>query len=229
MIPETVVIVGEQIAGESAKVRKQVEELLKTIDSSVFDLAELLYKVKKNGFYKPEFETFLEYGTSLGLKESRIFYLPKIVDVMEQVGVDRNTYEPVGTPRLREIVRLDPNSSWTNPETNETFPMKDFIVGLVEKGADMSLKDVKQHVRTLKGQIGENEIINKTFGWTKLTFENTIDPALELAKRNIGSLGKDAEGNTVDPSDSRAAEMWAIEYLNNPANNIVEDTDGTDS
>ena len=81
-------IVGQQVAGESAKVRKQLEQLVKKVDSSLFDMAELLWEIKKNGYYEG-FVTFREYTKSIGLKESKSRYLPRVAEVMEEVGVDR--------------------------------------------------------------------------------------------------------------------------------------------
>lgn len=217
------VLVGEAVAGESAKCRQQLEELIKTLNKSTFDIAELLHKVKKNGFYRPEFDTFADYYKSLKIKESKANYLERIASVMEQVGVDRNTYEPLGTNKLREISRLDPNSMYTNPTNGEETPMKEFITGLVEKGMTMDIEDVKRHVRTLKGQVGENAIVNRTFGWTELTIDETIDPGIELARRNIGSVGRDEDGKAIEVSPSRCVELIMADYLSNPSNNILSE------
>src|ERR1035441_8253243 len=68
------------------------------------------------------------------------------------------------------------------------------------------------------------DFVNKTFAWLKSTYENVIEKALELAKRNIGSVGRDPEtGNAIDPSDSRAMEVISIEYINTPANNVLDE------
>lgn len=224
LVPATVQIVGEQIAGESAKVKKELEKLLKSLNKSTFDVADLLHKVKKFGYFRPEFDTFAEYLKTLDIKQRKSQYLERITDVMEQVNIERNTYEPLGIAKLRDITSLDPNSIWKNPTTGAETPMKDFIVEFVNEGATMSQKEIQEHVRTLKGFTGDNDIVNKTFGWVRSTFENVIEKALELAKRHIGSVGRDPEtGNAIDPSDSRAMEVIAIEYLNDPTNNILKD------
>ena len=60
--------------------------------------------------------------------------------------------------------------------------------------------------------------------FTRSAFENTITPALELAKANIGSVSKDEEGISIDASDSKAIEMIAVEYLNDASNGNLNDT-----
>ena len=59
--------------------------------------------------------------------------------------------------KLREITSLDVNAIWVNPETSEEVPVKSFIKGFIEKGKDMSLEEIKEHVRTLKGLTGEGK------------------------------------------------------------------------
>lgn len=216
------VIVGEQVAGESNKVRKSLEKLIQSVNKSTFDIGELLFKIKKTGFYNGwGFNTFQEYVDTLDIKARKAQYLVRIVDTMEQVGVPREQYEPLGVAKLREISSLDPTATYKNPQTGEETPMKDFITGFIDKGADMPLEEVKQHVRTLKGLTGENELVWLNFCLKKAAVDETVRPALELAKANIGSVGKDAEGNSVDASDGRALEAIAVEFLNDPANNVL--------
>lgn len=217
------VIVGEAVAGESSKLRTQLESLITTVNKSQFDIGELLSKVKHGGHYQPEFNTFQEYTRSLDIKPRKAQYLVRITDVMSEVGVTRAQYEPVGTAKLREITSLDPAGTWVNPETHEITALKDFIVGFVDKAKELSLDEVKQHVRTLKGFVGENDLVWENFCITRLVKTNIVDPAKELARKNIGSVGKDDEGMSKDASDGACLEAWAVEYLNNPANNVLEE------
>jgi len=222
-LTEPTFIIGEAVSGEAYKTRKQLEDAISNMHRNTFDIAELLHKVKISKYYMPEFSTFNEYLKDLDIKERKAQYLDRIVDVMEKVEIPRNDYEPLGINKLREITSLDPDATWTNPETKEELPMKSFISDFVEKGRGMELDEIKRHVRTLKGFVGEHDIVNRTFGWTKETFDSTIAPAIELAKRHLGSSGRDAEGMAIDPSDSRAIEVLAAEYLADPANNILEE------
>lgn len=212
------VIVGESQAGRSSIVRKQLEGLLSTLNKSTFDLAELLFEVKSNGYYQPwGFNTFQEYVNSLDIKARKAQYLVRIVDVMDEMGITREVYEPLGVAKLREISSLEPKEMYTDAAGVQT-PMGDMIVGLVDKAKDMPLEEVKQHVKTLKGLVGEDELIWLNFSAKKVVVDEVIRPALELAKANIGSVGKDDEGNSKDASDGRALEVIAIEFLNDPSN-----------
>jgi hypothetical protein len=56
--------------------------------------------------------------------------------------------------------------------------------------------------------------------------DNTVRPALELAKNAIGSVGKDDEGVSQDASDGAALEAITAEFLANPANNVLPESEG---
>lgn len=215
-----VVIVGVQVAGEAAAVKSQLDSLINTIDKSTFDVAELLYTVKVKGFYSGwGFSTFQEYAASFKkLKKRRVQYLTRMVGVMDTVGIKREVYEPLGIARLREITSLDPEIEWTNPQTNIKTPMVEFIKGFVEKGEEIEMDQLKQHVRTLKGFVGENDLVFETLCMTRSAMDNSWKPAIELAKAKIGTVGKDDEGMSVDASTGAAAEMLAVAFLTDPQN-----------
>jgi hypothetical protein len=219
------ILVGDLVAGESTQVRNQLERLIHNFDKSLFDIGELLYKVRRSGFYQSwGFSTFKEYVESLNFKERRAQYLTRIVSVMAELGINRPEYESLGIAKLREITSLDPNGTWTNPQTGEVTQLRDWIAGLVDRGEDMTLDELKQHIRTLKGLVGENDLVWENFCVKRSVRDNVVEPAKELARRNIGSTGKDEEGISKDASGGACLEVWCVEYLNNPANNVLEET-----
>lgn len=223
VIQEPTAIVGEKVAGEAAKVRKQLEQLIKKVNTSAFDIADLLYTIKKNGYYSG-FATFQEFIKTLDIKLRKAQYLCRMNEVMESIGKTREQYEPLGVAKLREITSLNIDDIWINPQTKDEVPIKAFVVGFVEKGKDMTFDEIKQHVRTLKGLVGENNIMFVHFSVKKSVLDNVVRPALELAKLNIGSGPKDDEGVSQDPSDGAALEVISVEYLtsNNEAVNNLE-------
>lgn len=223
VVQEPTVIVGEKVAGEAAKVRKQLEQLIKKVNTSAFDIADLLYTIKKNGYYSG-FATFQEFIKTLDIKLRKAQYLCRMNEVMEAIGKTREQYEPLGVAKLREITSLNIDDIWVNPQTKDEVPIKAFVVGFVEKGKDMTFDEIKQHVRTLKGLVGENNIMFVHFSVKKSVLDNVVRPALELAKLNIGSGPKDDEGVSQDPSDGAALEVISVEYLtsNNEAVNNLE-------
>lgn len=215
-------VIGDIVAGEGSKVRNQLETLISAVNKSTFDIAELLARVKGNKFYVAwGFNTFREYVETVDLKPRKAQYLVRIHDVMAQVGVERKDYEPLGLAKLREITSLDPDGTWVNPENAQETPLKDFIIGFVEKAGEMNLEDVRQHVRTLKGLVGENDLVWENYCIKRSVREEIIYKAKELARRNLGSKGRDEDGEAIEYSDGACLEAWTVNYLNDPNNNVL--------
>jgi predicted transcriptional regulator len=208
------VIVGEAVAGETAKIRKQLEKVINSVNTSAFDIASLALSVKQSGDYAGH-TTFQDYAKTLKIKTRKIQYLVKMAETMQAVGIPREEYEPLGIAKLREITSLDPNGKWLNPENNQELPLKDFIVGFVKQSSDMDLDTIKSHVKVLKGLTGENDIEILHFAFTKSVIDNILEPAFEKAKMVIGSVAKDSEGISQDASKSKCIEVMATEFLSN--------------
>jgi len=221
MEPIKSVIMGEQLAGEASKTRKQVEKLIQAHILDQFDIGDLLWKIKKNGWYTSwGYNTFIEYARTTGLKESKVRYLPQISEVMEAVGFTRDQYQGVGIAKLRAIVSLKPDDIYINPVTKDETPVADYIKLLTQKAIDdgdaFKLDEIKKHVRTLKGMVGSNDFSFLGISAQRSVLESVIRPALERAKMLIGSVGKDSDGNSLDASDSRALELICAEFLAMP-------------
>lgn len=216
-------IYGEQEAGRAAKVRKAVEDKIKGIMTSTFDIAELLFEIKSKHYYADwGYESFQEYVSTLQIKPRKAQYLVRMVEVMSAVEVERNTYEPIGLSKLREITSLDYEGDYTNPEDGAKTPYKDIIRGLVDRAGDMELGDIKKAVRILKGLTGEDELIWVNFSLKRSVKEEVLDPALKLAKLLIGDSGRDEEGMAIEASDGAALEIIAVEFLNENQPQIQE-------
>lgn len=209
------VIKGELVAGEAAKIRKEVEEVIQNSNSSMFDIATLLFNVKKNNYYTG-YTTFSEYLKSLKFKERRLRYLVRMAEIMDALSIPRTQYEPVGLAKLRAITSLDLDGTWINPETKDETPLKAFIKGFIDKGQTMTLAEIQQHVRTLKGEIGDEAFIIMHIKIKQGALDKVVRPALELIKLKIGSVKKDDEGQSIDASDGRALELMAAEILSDP-------------
>jgi len=210
---------GPVVPGKAAAARAELEQLIKKINKSQFDMGDLLLTIKQNGYYEG-YNSFFEYTRSLGLKDSKVRYTTRISEVMTELNIPREKYEPLGVAKLRAITSLDTKGNWTNPDSKAETPLVAFIQGFVEEGDKLSLEEVQQHVRTLKGEVGENAM-----GWLhlymkQLAIDNVVKPAFELAKLHIGSVSKDEDGNSKDASDGRALEVIAAEYLNDPNNQV---------
>lgn len=204
-------IVDEAEAGRSSKVKKEINKLIKVTNSSTFDIAELLHEAKtKNYFREWGFENFTGYVKSLEMKAVKCYYLVSIVVNMKAAALTREEYEPVGIAKLRAISRLDPEG-----EFNGT-PMPMVIRELTLKAPQMSAEEVQVEVETIMGKVGDESMVWLNIHLKKLSRENIIKPALELAKKHIGSTSTNEEGIAQDATDGRALELICANFLADP-------------
>jgi hypothetical protein len=212
------------VAGESKWARRTLEELINSGQRNTFDIARQLHFIKKNAYYDG-YTTFTEYLNTLDFKLRKAQYLRRIAEVMDILGIAPETYEPIGLTKLREICSLSLDKTWTDPETQQEIPMGLFIAGFMDKAQEMSVDDVKAYIRTLKGLKAEDEMIGRHFYVSLQVLSEVVNPAIETAKRLIGTVGRDDEGMAKDASDGRALEVICIEYLNDPANQFIASQD----
>ena len=213
------VIVGEAESGERAAVQKAIKRLIKQVETNNFDLAELLFRAKSKHLYtEPSFSDFV---ATLNIKPRRAQYLERIAEIMSGAGIERAEYEPIGIAKLRVITRLSAVNDdgtpamYTNPVTNESHPMVEYIVGITEQAmAGRDIKDIEKDVRILKGEVGENDMVWRNFRLPRMVDENTIAPALEKAAINIGTVATDENGVAKEVQDWRKLEVVCIEYTN---------------
>lgn len=208
---------GPVVPGEAVKTRKELEKVISLANSSMFDIADLLHKIKVNKFY--DGNTFQDYLKTLNFKERRLRYLVTMAEVMEQVGIPRVVYEPLGLSKLRAITSLKPNDTWINPETKEEIPMSVFIQEFVEKGHELTGKEILDHVKLLKGEVGEEAL-----GWLNIrakqsVIDNVIKPAIEKARMLIGTVYVDEEGMAHDATDGQCLEAIGASFLSQELGN----------
>lgn len=224
------IVATVQQAEDSAVLIRKAERLIKRhVGLDQFDIGDLLYEIDKRGIYREKgFNTVVEFAKELGLKESKARYLPRISRIMELVGIPRIRYEAVTVSRLRAITSLKPEEIYTNPNTGEQSPMTEYIKLLTEecitKGESFPLVDVQRLVGNLKGFTGERDLVWRNLRFMRSVAEGVWDQAIELIKRHIGSVGKDEDGNSIDPSDASAAEKMAAIILQDP--NLYEESVG---
>lgn len=142
----------------------------------------------------------------LDLKVRKIEYLTRIVNVCDTVGLKRIDYEPAGISKLREITTLDP------AQFNED------IVRLIKQAPEMLFTEIEEEVAKLKGQVNENKMVLRNYKVTQSAEKNTIEPAIELARKLLGSAKKDAEGNVVEYSRGACLEVICADFLADPNN-----------
>jgi hypothetical protein len=217
---EPVVIVGEAVAGRAAVLRKRIKNLATDLTTNTFDLAEAFFEAQQYKCYLEwGYEALGEYAAlELGIKHRKAQYLARIVRVCRECGIARVDYEPVGVTKLREITSLDPQGTFFNTETKQHESLTDHIVRLVAEAPENSSIEVEEEVKRLKGQLGENAMVTKSYSVTKSCYENTIQRCFEAVRRRLGSAGRDGTGQAKEYSDGAVLECLCAEYLSDPRN-----------
>lgn len=221
-------IVGEQVAGRSAKVRKQLESLNLLLVGSTFDVAELLAEVKAGNYYGDwGYQSFQDYvETMMDMKLSKARYLVTIINTSKKLNIPRTDYESIKITKLREIFSLRPFDEDGNVAFGiaTKLPIAEHIKELLGKAKSMSLKEVVSEVSRINGHVGDDELVFiPAIKVTKSCRDNVILPAREMARNKLGSMAKDAEGDAQEYSDSACEEIIHADFLSDP-NNVDQPT-----
>ena len=202
-------IVGEVNAGQAAQVRKQLTNLIKNVNTSNFDIMDLLHTIKTAKFYQPKYDSFIDFAKTLDMKVTKAYYLVRIKENMLTAGVPRATYEPLGIAKLRIIAMID----LIDAENHVIQAGVAKVNELVTSGLEPA--DLKLAVDEYAGNVGE-----EAFEWLNIKLKKSaktiVRQAFELVKMQLGSVGKDVDGNHIDASDGRALEMICADFLSDP-------------
>ena len=207
------VLVGDIEAGRAAKVRREINKLVSSVNASTFDLAERLYDVKTNQFFTGYgYETFSKYLKDIsGLKASKGFYLTKIVSLMRGADVSREQYEAVGLTKLRAISKLSLEGEFN------AVPMPLVVRELTLKAAAMDYEQVVEEVNKILGLTEDESMVWLNFSVKKSVRDLVILPAIALAIKHMPeSQTTDDEGNHIDPSKGAAMECICADFLASP-------------
>jgi hypothetical protein len=209
-------IYGEAVAGRSAQVRKVLEKLVGKINENTFDVAELLYEAKSNGYWRDwGYESLLDYAwKELSIRERRTLYLVRIITITRKLDIQRSEYEPAGITKLREITRLEPSTYYFNPETQKNELNKDWMLEAIRTASGYTAMDLKSIVDRRMGLIGDESMEwMPPYKVKKSVRELVIKPAQELARRILGSAGKDEDGMAIEYSRGAVEEVIHADFL----------------
>lgn len=206
---------GETVAGRSTSVRRSLMTMVSNLSTNTFDLAALLHEARENNYYSAwGFSSLAEYAKEeLGLKQRKSEYLTRIMRVTKTVGLKREQFEPCGVSKLREITMLDPEGSYWNNDEKVSEQLDEHIVRLILDHDKMTVQQVHDEVLRLQGRTGPDRPVMRTTSYPRSVWENVIKPARELARRLLGSSGRDAEGNAKEYSDGAVDEVIYAAFL----------------
>jgi len=218
---EQQVMVGEQIAGRSAQVRRSLMSMVANLSTNTFDLADLLYEARENNYPNAwGFASLAEYAEKeLGLKQRKAEYLTRIVKVTRAVGLKREQWEPCGVSKLREITRLNHEGTFWNKDEHVSEPLDEHIVRLILDHDKLNVQQTKDEVARLLGQSGPDRRVMRSYSTDITTWQNVISPAIELARRMLGSKGRDEDtGNAKEYSEGECYECICASFNADPNN-----------
>ncbi len=223
---ENVAIVGDADVSRATHVRRRITNLVKAANTSDFDLAELFHEAKKNQYPAMwGFESFSAYGKALSkdynFKWTKVYYLTRIAENMEAAKLTRKEYEPVGKTKLRMISRLKPDTEFNG------ISVSILIRELTLKAGQMSPEEVQYEVDKILGMTEDESMSWLNIRVKKMAKDNVIMPALALAKKHIGSVGTDEEGQSQDASDGRCLELICSDFLADPNWNVESINEST--
>ena len=205
----------------SDTVRKTLLRLSTGISGSLLDSAELLFEAQENSYpaqwgYK-NLEEYAAKELKLKLRKAQI--LAKIVRVYRAVGLVRSQIEQHWHySKFREISTLDPEGSYWNRDTKQNEPLAEHIVRLITEADELTVEKVKNEVARLKGQVGPDKRIVRSYSTNESAWEHVIKPAMEIMRRRMGSAGRDEEGIAKEYTDGNVIEAMAMEVLSDPTN-----------
>jgi hypothetical protein len=213
-------IVGEQTAGRAASVRRELLRMVSNMAVSTFDMIELLAEAQEHNYpLQWGFSSLVDYGAKeLGLKKRKTQYLSRIGYVTKAVGLKRNQYEPAGTSKLREITVLDPEGTYWNTDTHANEDLAEHIVRLILDHDKLNVQQTHDEVLRLQGRTGPDRPVLRTTSYPRSVWENVIKPARELARKLLGSSGRDEEGNAKEYSDGAVDEIIYAAFIADPNN-----------
>ena len=201
------IIVSTQSAVQqrASEVQTQLKKLSNSIEDGFFDICDLLCEAQTGDYHVfygyGRFGDWVETASGLDMSARQAFYLVNISKKAKQLGLSREQLKLIKISKLKEIFSLDLDE--------HVAAVKE----LVEEAPGLSLEEVKNRVRGLKG---ESETLYITLKLDK-AIKDTMDRAFELARRNYGSQMQN--GEAADISVSHCFELLCVEYLNDPNNN----------
>lgn len=206
-------IVGEAEAGQAGKVRKQLQALIKGVNTSTFDIMDLLHTIKTQKYYQPKYDSFIDYAKTLDMKVTKAYYLVRIRENMHLASIPREKFEPIGIAKLRVISSIDLIDSENKVKQDAVTKVNELVDAALMTEPDA----IKIAVDTYNGHVGE-----EAFEWInikiKKSAKNIVRQALDIIKAQIGSTGTDADGKAKDASDGRALELLAADFISDPNN-----------
>jgi hypothetical protein len=130
---------GKQVTEEAQFYRELASDSYSKIETGYLDLAEALFEIKKNEFYKSDYgaATFSDYcDGELGIKYGKANALVKIWEKTRDWDLDRTKLTDLGWSKARLIM---------------SAATKDNIEDLVEAAENKCVRDLEEYIKEIRG------------------------------------------------------------------------------
>ena len=212
---------------EGEHILARLEQIARQQQMSTFDIAELLYEVKRNDLWAlKKFESLEEFckASSLDLKIREVHYLIAVHAKSKLLEISKDDLVKAKISKLKVIFQLDPAVQVEDPATGDTESMADIIRRLVKEAPFKTLVEIKEIVRRLMNDLAETPADELT--WLNLPCrrdaKEVVTRALDMARALSGSTVDMHTHSPKDLSDAIALERICADFLADPNNQAEE-------
>jgi len=208
---QVIVSTVSAVQQRATEVRETLSKISVQFEDGYLDMCDLLREAQEGDYHHhwgfERFSDWLEQASGLDMSARQGYYLVNISKYASILGLTRQQLKAVKVSKLKEIFSLD---------------IKQFeaqIRELIEEAPALSLEEVKSRVRALKGQ---GDVFYVTLKLDK-EVKPVLDQAMELARRNYGSVVDEGTGEIKEISDSKAIELIMVSFCQDINNTMGED------
>lgn len=198
-----------QTADRAEQVKQQLLQLKDKVEDSFFDLCDLLLEAKEGSYHNVwgygQFGDWVEMASGLDMSRRQADYYVSIGRKSKVLGLTRDQLKQAKISKLKEVFSLD------------TQTQGEQMKQLVEEAKTESLEAIREKVQGLKAKDGEEPWVYMTIKVPKSVKEDSIEPALELARRIYGNQFRE-DGEVYDITDSKCWELICVTFNQDPNN-----------
>lgn len=210
LTPEVLPQVSDSVINRAQEVRAALLRIKESIEDNFIDLCELLYEAQQGEYHcvwgYSRFGEWVEQASGLDISARQAYYYLSIARKMKELGLSRELVKQAKISKLKEIFSLEPSEVANEMKT---------LVAKAVTGA--SLDEIREEVAVIRAKSGGQPSVYMTLK-IELSAKETVERAIELARRRYGSVEDEKTGEVKDASVSKCIELICAEFLADPNN-----------